>query len=136
MKLEEATSNNTCEYSLTGKHFRVKLLGRMKCNKLYATFAVEIEEDHIYKVYTLGECAKCKKDGDIFYVKFGRQRTMDDLTRIYSYALCDINGKNSQDDEYYQDDFFKLDYENYFTGEYTDEYMAKIKRWDDYSDTE
>lgn len=121
MKLEDATSNNTGEYSLTGKFFRVKLLGRMKCNIQYAVFAVEVEPDTIYKVYTFGESANRKKIGDIFYVKFARQRIMDDLTRIYGYTLCDENGICDVDCDY-----FNLDYENYFTHEYTDEYKASL----------
>ena len=121
MKLEDATSNNTCEYSLTGKFFRVKLLGRMKCNIQYAVFAVEVEPDTIYKAYTFGESANHKKVGDIFYVKFDNQRIMDDLTRIYGYVLCDENGNYSK--KYGE---IVLDYENYFTQEYTDAYKASL----------
>lgn len=131
MKLEEATSNNICEYSLTGKFFRVKLLGRMKCNRFYATFAVEIDQDTIFKAYVHGESASSKKVGKIFYVKFGRQKNMDDLTRIYSYCVCDENGNTD-----YTDDFFKLDYENYFTHEYTAEYIAANLPDDSTSDDE
>ncbi len=92
MKLEDATATNICEYALTGRCFRVKLLSRMKCNPMYAVLAVEGISDEIYKVYTWGEEARDKQIGEVFHVKFRRQLIMDDLTRIYGYVMCDENG--------------------------------------------
>lgn len=130
MKLEEATSNNTYEYSLTGKYFRVKMLGTMKCNVHYASFAVEFDKDTIYKAYVFGENATHKKVGDIFHVKFGEQLNDEELTRIYRYALCNENGITSC-----SDNIFKLDYENYFTQEFTEEYAACMRELNEYIST-
>ena len=91
MKLEDATSTNIVEYALTGRFFRVKLLRQMQCNRNYTVLA-ECTPDEFYKAYVWGEGAHDKKNGDIFYVKFGQQIIMDDLTRIYGYMICDEHG--------------------------------------------
>jgi hypothetical protein len=117
MKLEEATINNTCECALTGKWFRVKLLYRMACNKLYSMLAVELSPDEIVKVYvwSTSPYAYQRDIHSIFYVKFGQQLNMDDITRIYKYWICDENGTLLEDINHtIIDDRFVLETNNLF----------------------
>jgi len=104
--LENATCDNTCEYSLTGQICRVKLLWQMGCNSAYAIFAVEYQ-DKIYKAY-VWKGGINKRIGDIFYVKFGKQS--DDIYGCYWYELCDKNGIIANND--YEEEYFLPDYCN------------------------
>lgn len=90
MKLEEATCENTCQYSLTGLVLRVKVLWTMKCNSAYAIFAVEMG-DKIYKAYVWKPNIPPLKIGKIFYVKFGRSDP-NFANGHYLYEVCDKDG--------------------------------------------
>lgn len=106
--LENATCENTCEYSLTGMYFRSKLLWVMPCNSAYSIVAIEME-DKIHKAYIWGSGTKTKQIGDIFYVKFGKY---DHELYSYQYAICDSLGNLI--DSTYSDDFFKPEYKNIY----------------------
>jgi hypothetical protein len=53
MKLEDATCQNTNEYSLTCRVLRVKMLYKMTVNPIYSVLAVEINDNTVYKTYSI-----------------------------------------------------------------------------------
>lgn len=116
MKLEEATCENTCQYSLTGMVLRVKLLWTMKCNRAYAIFAVELG-DKMYKAYVWNADNPPIKIGEIFYVKFGRC-SPGELYGHYHYKVCDKNGNFAKS---YSPEYLKS-----FTPEYNNIYDVKL----------
>ena len=125
MKLEEATCENTCQYSLTGMVLRVKLLWTMKCNRAYAIFAVEMG-DKIYKAYVWNSDNPPTKIGKIFYVKFGRQ-DYSFAHGHYYYKICDKDGNFEKE---YPNDFLER-----FEPEYNNMYDVK-NTYDSDSDNE
>jgi hypothetical protein len=107
MKLEDATCQNTNEYSLTCRVLRVKMLYKMTVNPIYSVLAVEINDNTVYKTYVFSECLLDMKINDIFYVKFGRYVNSDVLTRYYNVFICDKDGVCKETTD-------KRDYNNYF----------------------
>lgn len=125
MKLEEATCDNTCQYSLTGMVLRVKLLWTMKCNQAYAIFAVELD-DKIYKAYVWNSNTPPTKIGKIFYVKFGKFGP-GYMHGHYHYNVCDKHGNFEKE--------YSSEYLKDFEPEYNNVYDIK-KSYEDYNSDE